>query len=238
MTELMQLIGTSQALVNLSQITFEDGPNGVAEQFNKLWSTVPKEEYYMYCDSIPVLYQDLLTVVCDWIATIPQVGPVVSLVFEQEALSGGFEMMSSMFYTLPLDAQDMFIHPELLKDLIRPTIDRIRADLGVPYVPQTAGSFFGQLASNVSAAAKSSIQGIAEVSSRMAEEQIVRTVGPSISLLHIVGADQIVVNKSLALLDRSIDASVQVLKIVFSMFYALLLVNGRCLQELTRVLER
>ena len=122
----MKLIRGSQVLKNLIQINFQQGPKGVQKQFARLWRLIPPNEYKYYCETVPQIYADLQTAICDWIETVPVAGPPASLLIKT---AGGFDLMNSIYAGLPVETRELFENPDSLNGMVGQAIEAIKEAL-------------------------------------------------------------------------------------------------------------
>jgi hypothetical protein len=232
---LVELQSSSEIIRRVRTIHFQNGPDGVKEQFGQL---CPPSQCGEYCNVISLLYEDLLDALCGFVETIPTVGPVVSLAIRKEA---GFQMLSSIYSGLPEDSRLLFQNPERLVPIVEQVMSRIYDTMGVDAPPQTGG--LSRWASNLANKALTATTMVAstlvthEVGKIASNLNMVTSVGkkftrPVMMGLKVAGIDQVLIDQVdkfviEVLRPATIDA-IEALKIIFPLFFALLCIADRC----------
>jgi hypothetical protein len=220
---LMSLIESKDVFKKLLEINFDSGPSGVKTQYNDIWPDISDDDKKIICEYLPQLFNKLKTNIEDWISTIPEVGPAMALVFENTNVIS-YDTFNDIFDGLPEDAQNLFQNPELLHKLMNKFIKYIRGALGVKKA--------GNILKYATKLASDTVSSSAKVGLSMADTQFKIATKPIMTSLKILGVDQIVVNKTLKYMNKvlnpAINVSIKALKIIFPLFFTLLLANDDC----------
>lgn len=221
--ELMSLIESKDVFKKLLEINFDSGPSGVKTQYNNILPDISDDDKKIICKYLPQLFNKLKTNIEDWISTIPEAGPVMAIVFENTNIIS-FDSFNDIFYGLPEGAQHLFQNPELLHKLMNKFIKYIRKALGVKKA--------GNILKYATTFASDTVSKSAKVGLSMADAQFKIATKPIMTSLKILGVDQLIVNKTLKYMNKvlhpTINVSVKALKIIFPLFFVLLIANNDC----------
>jgi hypothetical protein len=232
--EFLELVKTSQILKNLMVINFNTGPLGVQQQFEQLWLQIPPSEYGSYCKVVPALYEDLQNAICDWIETIPVIGPPTSALIKT---IGGFKLMNDIYKGLPAGSRQLFQNPEGLHQVMKNVVLIIENSLNLPPEdPLIGGNFLSDLGEKIvtgaTAIASSTLVASVTQNFNRAALGVKIATAPFMAGLSAVGGDKILANtirKYLKLgLQPAINGAVKSLKIIFPLYFALLCLVDKC----------
>ena len=134
--KIIQIIKMNQNLRYFTSINFFNGPIGVKKQLDDIMVKLQKKDSYddiinSVCNIIPSLLQSLETFICDWISTIPEIGPAIAFIVQNTKLIT-FNNFSNMYNKFPLETKKLFQHPELLYNIMNAFEYKIRTVLQVP----------------------------------------------------------------------------------------------------------
>lgn len=243
---LKKTIDSSQHMKSLiSKMTFANGP----DDCQKLVDSFTNEDLQVLCQFIPKLSANLRNCISDWISTIPELGPVLAVVVNNES---DYDKVKAMYDSLPESTKKLFQNPDQLIIMCDQMIEAIRSDLlGIqaqpetpppsqpqtqsssppppqppsqPQPPQTGAGFFSTISSGISS--------VTTFVGDQTRKTFQRVTAPTMYALHLMGIDKVIVNTTLHYIDRvlapSVAKSAETLKIVFPLFFVFLIVENKC----------
>jgi hypothetical protein len=232
---LKRFMRSHRVITKLLKINFNEGPRGVNQQFNEMLQDMTNEEITIVCNILPDLFEKIKITICDWISIIPEVGPAIALVITNTNVMN-FKDFNEIYIGLPDGAKYLFEHPHHLHKIVNDLIIHIQHQLGVSVHTYRHKSRYvhkgGSLLSSLSHVASKQMEGYTSRASTVAGTAFGNVTRPSMTVLHAVGLDEVVVNKILNyikyVLRPATRNSVIALKIIFPLFFTILLANDKC----------
>jgi len=256
---IMEIISDNDNLKVFTSINFKNGPIGVKEQYNTIMIKLKENKSYQdiivsLCSMLKehsssgtssILLENLKRFICNWVATIPDVGPkIASSIKNMKNIS--FNNFKDIYDKFPEENKKLFQNPDILRDIIDKFEKYIKVDLTASIeknirdelgVSKNGGGF----ADSILEKAKSTGSDLIKKGSKIIKTGVDAT--PLGMAIRLTGLDKIVVNASLDGIKKSIIfsllyinkeivpgviVSIKALKLIFPLFFTLLLLQDEC----------
>lgn len=111
--ENIMTILNGKEIKQLLTITLENGQEDLVEQVNTIYDNMSEQVQEAICAQIPDVYESIETFICNWISTIPHIGPATALII-QNSNALNFDSFSNIYKKLPDNMKEIFEKPETL----------------------------------------------------------------------------------------------------------------------------
>jgi len=215
-------------ITKLLTITLENGQEDLVEQFNTIYDDMSDELKEVICKQVPDIYDSVETFICNWISTIPGIGPATALIIQNSNVLN-FDSFSSMYKKLPNKIKKLFETPEYLNTVINTFETNIRSLLinkKTDNDSQDGGSFFSNIRKKANNIKGDIVSNVSYYKEKTLEKtnNIKNNIKNSAKMI----GDKIISNYFDNVLNPAVKISTKALKLLFPLFFSLLLLKEKC----------